>query len=172
VADAVAIVSIVSGATVAIAVPFINAVLERQRLQWQGNQSRLDELRTVVDATLGEMVRANELLYDLASPGYSRAPDAPPKRELALELTQRYESVKTLGTRIGLRVGSEDPIARAHGKVLSILANAEVIVVGAVSSKDEETPSELWKSHSALGMSIHEFQEVVRDLLGPIRPTR
>ena len=75
-ADAVAIVSVVSGATVAVALPFINGLLERQRLRWQGNQARLDEFRGIVDATLGEMVRVHDLLWDIPTRG-KLAPRSP-----------------------------------------------------------------------------------------------
>jgi hypothetical protein len=45
----IAVVSVISGATVAIAVPFISARLERHRLSLTANQARLDELRDVLD---------------------------------------------------------------------------------------------------------------------------
>jgi hypothetical protein len=43
--ELLAIVSIVSGAAVAITVPFINARLERSRLEQQSRDARVEELR-------------------------------------------------------------------------------------------------------------------------------
>jgi hypothetical protein len=52
-ANVVAIISVLSTALVAIAIPFINARLERRRLAWRSKQAQVDELRRFLDdATL------------------------------------------------------------------------------------------------------------------------
>ncbi len=174
-ADTVAIVSIVSGATVAIAVPFINAVLERQRLRWQGNQARLDDLRAIVDSTVGDMVRAHDLIWDIATEagkhGDDQAPD-PELRRLGGELTATYEAVKTLGTRIGVRLGAGDDVVVAHLGVESILADAEIAVSHALHQGEQIPTETLWSSRNELGLAVGRFQASVRDLIGPIRERR
>jgi hypothetical protein len=175
VADAVAIVSVVSGATVAIVVPFVNSMLERQRLRWQGNQARLDELRSIVDSSLAEMVRVHDLLWDLAELADSpeSGPTAKERRAaLAEELTRAYGAVKTLGTRIGLRLGNEDAVAVAHDNVEVIVAQAEIAAARPLQRGEVPDAAELWAARNELGLAIGRFQEQVRELIGPIRERR
>jgi uncharacterized protein YycO len=159
-ADTVAIVSVISGATVAITVPFINSVLERQRLRWQGNQARLDELRSIVDSTIGEMARAHDLLYDIAVEGDKQGRLA----ERSAALTACYLATKTYGTQLGLRLGTDDDVTVSHTAVEGILANAEVVV--------EHDPDGVSTVRDQLGEAIAVFQTSVRDLIGPIRERR
>jgi hypothetical protein len=159
-ADTVAIVSVISGATVAITVPFINSVLERQRLHWQGNQARLDELRSIVDSTIGEMARAHDVLYDIAVEGDKQGRLA----ERSATLTACYAAVKTYGTRLGLRLGTDDDVTASHTTVEGILANAEVVV--------GHDPDDVPEIRNQLGEAIAVFQTAVRDLIGPIRERR
>ena len=174
-ANTVAIVSVVSGATVAITVPFINAVLERQRLRWQGNQARLDELRGLVDAAVGDMVRAHDLIWDIATAVDAQADDETPDPrlgELSAELTKTYVAVKTLATRIGLRLGSEDEVAAAANDVEMTLAMADADVAQPLQRGERIDTGPLWSQRDSLGKGIGIFQDRVRDLIGPVRERR
>ena len=57
-ADPVAIISVVSGAVVAISVPLITSGLERRRLHEQVGEARLDELGSVLDEAAVALDRA------------------------------------------------------------------------------------------------------------------
>lgn len=71
--DAIAIASVIATATVAIALPFINARTDRVRIRGQLQNERFDELRSVLD---------------LAALALSRADGALGSAELAIEKSQ------------------------------------------------------------------------------------
>jgi hypothetical protein len=91
VAEAVAIVSVVSGAVVAVGVPFINARLERAKVIAQAEGARLDELRSVLDGAAVSLGVARSTIADFieatareAEPWSPPAVDAVDKAQLAL----------------------------------------------------------------------------------------
>jgi hypothetical protein len=196
VADAVAIVSVVSGATVAITVPLISSVLERQRLRWQDNQARLDELRGIVDTTLGQMARVADLIFDVQQETSTPTAKMPVRlAEISAGLTEAYAAIKAHGLQIGLRLGPKDDIAAAHNAIELIVADVEAIVAGELrpggvlnrfshlNRLSEKGKRELWerltkvRSHlgeswSNLGSAVGDFQGRVADLIGPIREPR
>ena len=114
-ADAVAIVSIVSSATVAIAVPVISSSLERKRLRWQGKVARIDEVRAVMDDGLqamsvarGGLVSALDGL-ELIFGGSEQLEDNEIRRVLqerdqgGLTLVPMRQECNRLAVRLGLR---------------------------------------------------------------------
>jgi len=150
-ANVVAIVSILSTLAVAIAVPFINARLERRRLAWQSQQAQLDELRRLLDGATLRIQEATETLWailDVPFPGGAPQTDA----RLAtmdrsafsddqltglLALTERYErafrEVTQDQTRLDLRLGPADSITKAHHEVMRQLLAFQGKVVSAFS---------------------------------------
>jgi hypothetical protein len=64
-AEAVAIVSIVSGAAVAVLVPFISARLERTRLVQQSRDARFEELRGIFDDALQTLYVGWTIFYEI-----------------------------------------------------------------------------------------------------------
>jgi hypothetical protein len=67
-ADPVAIIGVVSGATVAVTVPFISATLERRRLRWQTETARMDELRGFAGLAKFDEVMRDELRLQVRLP--------------------------------------------------------------------------------------------------------
>jgi type II secretory pathway pseudopilin PulG len=73
---AIAIISVVATAVVAIVVPFINARLEQQRLQYQATQERFSELRTLLDEAAQRLTEAQTVIVELIT----RSGGSPPKQ--------------------------------------------------------------------------------------------
>src|SRR6266511_6410602 len=96
-ADPVAIISIVSGATVAVTVPFISATLERRRLRWQTEMARMDELRTLLDTASVHMYEAWTVLYEIEQEfgpeSAARVVSETRARALAESLTAKFDEV-------------------------------------------------------------------------------
>jgi hypothetical protein len=63
VADPVAIIGILSGASVALGVPFINSRLERRRMEHQSRDARLSELRELLDDAVIHLFAGYNVLY-------------------------------------------------------------------------------------------------------------
>lgn len=124
-ADTVAIVSIVSGAAVAIFVPFINATLERRRLDQQARESRLDELRAVLDRATRHVNTAWTTLYDMEQ---AVGTEPPVDRLLGFgtKLRKEVDVVVEDGLAIKLRTPDGSSIARAHEDLLNVLSLYEV----------------------------------------------
>jgi hypothetical protein len=67
--ELLAIVRIVSGAAVAITVPFINARLERSRLEQQSRDARAEELRALLDGAVQHLWKTWTILYEVSEEG-------------------------------------------------------------------------------------------------------
>jgi hypothetical protein len=63
--DRVAVASVVSSASVAIAVPFIVARNERRRYERQSIDSRRDELRQLLDSSIQHLFKGYDILYSI-----------------------------------------------------------------------------------------------------------
>jgi hypothetical protein len=118
VADPVAIISVVSGATVAIVVPFISARLERQRLRYEGSQERFTELRQLLDGAAERLIESLTVLTRFMTP----EPDVPLPgdrlTELAVDLFRDQ-------TRLALRLGGDHEVVSAHRDAMWILHRVE-----------------------------------------------
>jgi acyl-CoA reductase-like NAD-dependent aldehyde dehydrogenase len=122
VADAVAIISVLSSAAVAISVPFINAWLERQRLRYQTSQERFAELRTLLDQSAERLTETQTVLVELLSQGLGK----PTRREGAKQrLTELAIEVFQDNARLALRLGGDHRIYQAHSEAMSVLHKAE-----------------------------------------------
>lgn len=125
VADTVAIVSIVSGAAVAISVPFINARLERRRIDQQARESRLDELRALLDRATQHINTAWTTLYDIEQTAETELP-ATRILEFGAELGKEVGVLVEDGLAIRLRTPDGSPIAWAHEDMQNVLSTYEV----------------------------------------------
>jgi hypothetical protein len=115
-ATVVALVSVVSSATVAIAVPFINSLLERRRLRQQSLNARLDEVRRLLDSAVQHLFKGYWVLFDIheerrKDPGSSDWSPAKLRR-LADRLTQETETCASHGIRMDLRMPSGSALTK------------------------------------------------------------
>jgi hypothetical protein len=134
-ANVVAIISVLSTAAVAIAVPFINARLERRRLAWQSKQAQLDDLRRLLDDANLRIQEATGVLWEILDVPFPQGPPRTMDRLATMErstfsedelsrigvLADRYErtfqEITQDGTRLDLRLGPDDSVTRAHAEV-------------------------------------------------------
>jgi hypothetical protein len=192
-ADAVAIVSIVSGATVAIAVPFINAMLERRRLRWQSEKARFDELRALLDAAIVHAYEAWTVVYEWEQVEGQKDPQSaewsPERlRALASSMTAKFDEVQRDQFRIDVRLPTGSPITEKHFRMRDLLMRCEAQYtryvagggpeqrleppvtlppLGLVPSTDKGTAA-TEKGRAALG----EFMAEVRSLVGATAEAR
>jgi hypothetical protein len=124
-ADAVAIISILSGSAVAITVPVITASLERRRLQWESEKLRIDETRGVVDTALQNFSEALWQLHfawralagqSALAVGSFRAPM--PKDFSAVAGLQRADEMRAMAMaqedRLAVRLGYDHAIVQTY----------------------------------------------------------
>jgi hypothetical protein len=123
VADPVAIISVVSGATVAVAVPLINARLEQNRLREQRTQERFAELRTVLDGAAERLIEGHTVWSRMMAVAHKGA-----SGELA-DLGERFTEVAVEvfrdDTRLFLRLGESHEAVAAHQDAQLRLHEAE-----------------------------------------------
>ena len=121
-ANAVAIISILSTAVVAIIIPFISARLERQRLRFQATQERFAELRTLLDQACQRLTEGQTVLARLIAERLDKSSheERPEERitELAVEVFQD-------NTRLALRLGGGHSLHQAHTEAMSVLLRVE-----------------------------------------------
>jgi len=114
VATAVAIISVVATAAVAIAVPFINTWLERQRMRYESSQERFGELRTLIDEAAQRFTDAQTVIVELMTISVGSQ-----KAGAADRLTKLAKAVFRDNTRLALRLGGEHRVYRAHIEAMS-----------------------------------------------------
>jgi hypothetical protein len=97
-ANVVAIISVLSTALVAIAIPFINARLERRRLAWQSKQAQVDELRRFLDDATLRIQEATVVLWEILDVPF---PQGPPRTMERLATMERSTFSEDELSRIG-----------------------------------------------------------------------
>jgi hypothetical protein len=176
-ADPVAIVSIVSGATVAIAVPFIGATLERRRLRWQTEMARMDELRTLLDTASVHMYEAWTVLYEIeqefGQESGGRVVPEERSRALAESLTAKFDEVMRDELRIQVRLPDGALVTEKHRAMRSLLQTAEYNFRHYVESGGPNAgqPPDL-PSTSLGGDAIGDFMSEVRRVIGATSEAR
>jgi hypothetical protein len=119
--DPVAIVSVVSSATVAVAVPFIGARLERQRLRYQQSQERFAELRAQLDVAAEHLTEGVGTIVELISATNGLVT----QDDLSHRITELAHTLFQDNTRLALRLGAESEVCLAHNQAMSGLHHAE-----------------------------------------------
>ena len=109
-ADTVAIVSVAATSAVAIAVPFISARLERQRLRHAAHQAQVDELRRLLDECAGHLTEALSLLWDLSLPEITDEKRAAARSALPAKVDQLVSD----SVRLAMRLGDDHEIGDKH----------------------------------------------------------
>jgi hypothetical protein len=123
VADPVAIISVVSGATVAVTVPFISARLEQHRLREQRTQERFAELRTLLDGAAERLIESQTIWSRMMAVAHKGASGE--LAELGERFTELAVEVFHDGTRLFLRLGEDHEVVTAHRDAQSCLHAAE-----------------------------------------------
>jgi hypothetical protein len=123
VADPVAIISVVSGATVAMVVPFISARLEQHRLQQQRLQERFAELRTLIDGAAERLIEGQTVWSRMMAIAHADAPGE--LANLGTRFTELAVDVFRDHTRLSLRLGNDHELVAAHREAQSRLHEAE-----------------------------------------------
>jgi hypothetical protein len=166
VAEAIALVSIVSGAAVAVLVPFVNARLERARLTQQSRDARVDELRGLLDDALQHLYVSGTILYEINEerPRGLPRPDWSDKRlgQLGQRLTEQTDVVQQDGLRISLRTPPSAAIYAAHREALDAMLRYEVQYRHFAESglRDQEKPPEA---------PLHEVSVAAEKLVTEVR---
>jgi hypothetical protein len=116
--EAVAIVSVLSTAIVAVAVPFINAKLETKRFRLQVAANRADELRDVLEDVASRAISCHQTLISIRT----AVEREPPKAKERLEAgRQAYIDLWESEARVGVRLGTESPVYRTYSELVSAL---------------------------------------------------
>ena len=145
-ADPVAIVSVVSGAAVAIGVPFINSRLERSRLEQQSRDARLGELRVLLDGAVQHLYDAWTTLFEIEQEAQQKLPRPEPSndflRRSGRRLTEQTDLVVQDGLRVRLRTPPGAAIAAVHQAAQDSIAGYERDYRRFLESErfEEETP--------------------------------
>lgn len=176
-AEAIALVSVVSGAAVAILVPFIGARLERSRLVEQSRDVRLEELRGLLDDALQHLYLAGTILYEILEETARELPrpDWSEKRLLQLgqRLTEQTDVVNRDALRIKLRTPKDAAISAVHQNAVDAIALYEVHFRRFIESelREQEKPppaplQEVGIAAEKLVAEVHTFAGVVE---APVR---
>jgi hypothetical protein len=190
-ANAVAIISVLSTAVVAVTVPFLNARLERGRLAWQSKQRQSDELRRLLDASMLRIQEARVVLWEILEVPF---PGGFPRRTMdrfatversafseeqlsRIEgLTNRYEEmfqeVTQDQTRINLRLGPDDSVTKTHyGVMRQFLAFRPRSAALTDLTEGASTVTVSWSQLELenLAAVIDDFAEEVRGFFGSVR---
>jgi hypothetical protein len=119
-ANTVAIISVVSGATVAIVVPWITATLERRRLRQQVAESRIDELRTVLDEAAIALARCFSALptWDVVGQAVEQGADT---ASVLAESRKAVEDTGAQAERIAVRLGESSLVFAGYEQARAAL---------------------------------------------------
>jgi hypothetical protein len=171
VAEAIAIVSIVSGAAVAVLVPFINARLERSRLVHQSQDARLEELRGILDAALQQLYVAATIFYEIQeqqneTPGPEWSESWISRR--VSQLTEQVDRVNEQALRIQLRTPEGAAIAAAFAEAVHHVLAYEVTLRHAFE-RGARQPEQLPRPpFNEMGAALGKFLEEVRKFAGVV----
>jgi hypothetical protein len=168
-AEAIAIVSIVSGAAVAIVVPFINSRLERSRMQSQSRDARMEELRGLLDGSIQHLYAAWTSLFEIDEQRQQELPRPDLQNEFLLHvggtLAEQADAIVQDGLRIRLRTPPESAIGSAHLAAQNVFLAYEAQYRSFLRSElmEQEKPprSSAQNLSSAIGVFMNEIQEFV-----------
>jgi hypothetical protein len=116
-ASILALVSVLSGAAVAISVPWITSTLERKRLREQFGETRADELRSVLDQAA---IALDKAVSRLPTHALLTQDDRNYVAVLA-ESRAALEDVGAQAERLAVRVGEASPIFTGYDQARSAL---------------------------------------------------
>jgi hypothetical protein len=121
--EAIALAGMLSGAAVAILVPFISARLEGNRMEQQGRDARLEELRVILDGAVQRLYDAWTVLYEVeqgsgtyaSQTGMVRVPSCqPPRPAHEADRFDRPGRARNTGAHTAGRSNQRTPRRGAH----------------------------------------------------------
>jgi hypothetical protein len=178
VAEAIAIVSIVSGAAVAVLVPFISARLERSRLVQQSQDARLEELRGILDAALQQLYVAATIFYEIQEwqmqkiREWQKQPLKPDWEERiskhVSQLSEQVDKVNEQGLRIQLRTPQDAAIATAFSEAANHVLRYEVAFRHFFESESRQPEQVPPPPFNEMTVALARFLEEVRKFAGVV----
>lgn len=165
VTEAIAIVSILSGAAVAIVVPFINARLERSRIEEQSRRVRLEELRGLLDQSVQHLYDAWGLLFDIEQEAQKAIRSTTALRKLDATLTKQADVIVQDGLRINIRTPPDASIVTAHREAQDLFARYEAEYRRSPEVKLPPPPPT-----TAMSQAIAGFMEEIHAFVGVVPP--
>jgi hypothetical protein len=173
--DLIAIVSVVSGAAVAITVPWITAMLERKRLREQVYEARIDELRTVLDQAGIALNQAFSALPTWEVLGQD-ALGQDERSIVAVYANSRktLEAVNAQAERLAIRLGEDSPVFTGYDKARRRLWNWHHRLIATESLKkipnllpeDEEIRSPRLTTDGEFMDARRAFHDSAREIVG------
>lgn len=167
-ADSIAIISVVSGAVVAVTVPLISSALERLRLRSQLRESRIDELRAVLDqaAIALDEARAGLPTWEVLAQEQRSQVAAYADSRKALS------AVGAQGERIAVRLGEYSPLFTSYEHARAALGRLHHRLIaeealGKIPGIDETSPRIDPDKDSDYVASRRAFREAARQIVGP-----
>jgi hypothetical protein len=164
----VAIVAVVSSAVVAVTVPFINSGLERDRLEWQTNETKREEFRNLLNGSTERLWQAYQLTFDAADAVSRPEVWRVRKQRLATAATTLYEKIGMDTLRIGMVVGDKAPVTERHSRAANVFARIEADLRDAVLNGNLEEKQATFGSESQeLISAVGEFRNKARQYFEP-----
>lgn len=172
----VALVSVVLsaavGLTVGFGVPLIAGRREKERLEQQSLDARLDELRQVLDSAVKHLFEAYQTLYLIHEERRS-APDSSAEklRQLGEKLTGQAHSCAEHGLRVDIRTAKDSTLAAAQRAANQFFLDYEVVFRryldrGLLEREQPPRPPD----KEAFG-AILRFQDEIRAFVGVVAPS-
>ena len=169
----VAIASVVSSASVAIAVPFITARNERKRYELQSLDARRDELRDLLDSSIQHLFKGYDILYAIAREHTEqRAGRSSVERLQALgqQLQDETWLIAQHGLRVGLRVPADARLAAKQTEVNQIFLQYAFEYDNYLKEDPSSTSTFPPSPHKKAFAGIQELRAEIRAFLGIVPP--
>jgi hypothetical protein len=166
--ELLALVSIVSGAAVAIVVPFLNSRLERDRLAAQGQAARLEELRALLDDAVQHLWTTWTVFFEVAEEGRRPSPSPQRLRELAAQLAKQVDVVVADSLRVRVRMPQGAGVVEAHERAQAIVLEHELALRQHLDTEEagtERPPAPIGQLSDAMG----ELMDEIRAFVGVVR---
>ena len=184
--DALAIVSVASGAVVAVSVPYISARLERAKLRVQAATAHLDELRSRLDDAVIALANS-EVALEAAEPAIETAqrrrsgePERDGARVAITNFGNAVEEVNKQSQLLAVRVGPHSTLLLAYAEATMNLRDLERelddILAAGPSADDLDAYAEAVQELLSLKETYlghkRRFLEAAADAVGPERTRR
>jgi hypothetical protein len=174
--EIIALVSIVSGAAVAILAPLVSARREDRRAERLVNEARLNELRAVLEdaaVTMSLAINACDAVYEAVQPPYGppRTATEAELRVLIGQASEQLKAVRLVEDRVALRLGHWHEISDAYREARVALVDAEDRFQQALVGERPKYESREYEPDSAREHFM-TFTMLTASLVGPEVPEK
>lgn len=169
--EAIAIVSILSGAAVAIVVPFISARLERSRMKQQSREARTAELHALLDGAAQHLYEAWTILYEVEQvPRELPRPEWSDQqlRKLSDRLTEHVDTLSLDSIRISVRTSKRSPVTAAFYRARGPIDGYELEFRRFRESERRELDKPPAPPTGEVQAKLGEFMEEIRAFAGVV----